>query len=354
MPPVQLIMKPKEMGAVLMQKRNKVCILYTGGTIGMVRSPRGYVPDRDSFHTAMDGLRALYRGGLPDWELVEFDPLLDSSNVTVREWNKIGRAVAERYEDFDGFVILHGTDTMAYSASALSFMLEGLDKPVVFTGAQIPLSELRSDGFDNIVDAVLIAAEGRAREVCLSFHGTLLRGCRATKRSADRFAAFESPNAPPLADAGITIRYAQPLLPPAAGPLRLREFAEVPVGVIKIFPGIQFEIFESIMTGALKGIVLETFGAGNVPSRNNSLLPIIDKACHAGAVITVCSQCSQGSVSLGAYETSSALKEIGAVDGKDMTTEAAFAKLYYLFSLGLDRDAVRVKMTQNLRGELTE
>ena len=334
--------------------KKRICIIYTGGTIGMVRSPRGYIPDSVSFRAAMERLRGLYRAGMPEWEIVEFSPLLDSSNVTVREWNKLGRAVAERYARFDGFVILHGTDTMAYSASALAFMLEGLNKPVVFTGAQIPLSELRSDGFDNIADAVLIAAEGRVREVCVSFHGMLLRGCRCTKRSADRFAAFESPNAPPLADMGITVRYSQIAPPPPSGPFRAREFAEVPVGVIKIFPGIQFEIFEPIMTGALRGVVLETFGAGNVPSTDGSLLSIIEKARRAGAIITVCSQCSQGSVSLGAYETSSALKEIGAVDGKDMTTEAAFAKLYYLFSLGLDAEAVRERMTRSLRGELTE
>ena len=337
-----------------MNQKKKICILYTGGTIGMIRSPRGYVPDSASFRAVLDRLRSVYGEEMPDWELVEFDPLLDSSNVTVREWNKIGRAVAARYCEFDGFVILHGTDTMAYSASALSFMLEGLGKPVIFTGSQIPLSELRSDGVDNLVSSLLIAASGRVREVCLYFNGKLLRGNRATKRSADSFEAFESPNAPPLAEAGIEIRYAPETAPPVGGPLRLREFADVPVGVIKVFPGIQFEIFEPIMTGSLKGIVLETFGAGNIPSFGSALLPIIEKAYRGGTIITVCSQCIQGRVSLGAYETSSALKEIGAVDGKDMTTEAAFAKLYYLFSLGLDKSEIKAKMSRNLRGELAE
>lgn len=320
----------------------------------MVRSPRGYVPDSASFRAALARLRELYPAEMPEWELVEFDPLLDSSNVTVREWNKIGREVAERYDAFDGFVILHGTDTMAYSASALSFMLEGLDRPVVFTGSQIPLTELRSDGVDNLAASLLIAAAGRVREVSLYFNGLLLRGNRATKRSADRFEAFESPNAPPLAEAGIAIRYLPAERLADAGTFRLREFADVPVGVIKVFPGIQFEWFESVMTDALKGIVLETFGAGNIPSFGSSLLPIIEKAYRSGTIITVCSQCIQGRVSLGAYETSSALKEIGAVDGKDMTTEAAFAKLYYLFSCGLDKAEIQRRMSMDLRGELTE
>lgn len=331
----------------------RICVIYTGGTIGMVESTNGYIPSRGAFLRDLEAIPDLHAPGFPDWELVEFEPLLDSSDMAVEEWNKIGRVIARRYDRFDGFVILHGTDTMAYSASALSFMLEGLDKPVVFTGAQIPLCQLRSDGRENIVTSVLIASSCRVREVCIYFNGVLLRGNRSTKRSSDQFGAFESPNFPALAHAGISIQYLE-LPRRERGPFRLREMKELPIGVIKVFPGIQFEIFESIMTERLRGVVLEGFGAGNIPgAAADRLLPIIRKAYESGTIITVCSQCVQGAVSLGAYAASKALRDIGAVDGRDMTTEAALAKLYYLFSLGLDKEEVKRQMGLDLRGEVT-
>ena len=266
----------------------------------------------------------------------------------------MGRTIAELYEKYDGFVVLHGTDTMAYSASALSFMLENLNKPVVFTGSQIPISQLRSDGIDNIVNSVVIAGSDKVHEVCLYFDGKLLRGNRATKMSSDQFGAFESPNAPLLAEAGINIRYYTNVLRPAAvKPFRLQPFHEIPIGVLKIFPGIQFELFESIMTEKLKGVVLETFGAGNIPGYNHALLPIIKKAYLSGTIITVCSQCMQGTVSLGAYATSKALQEVDAVSGMDMTTEAAVTKLYYLFSKGLSKEEIKEQMPLDLCGELS-
>ena len=334
--------------------KKKVLIIYTGGTIGMLRTPNGYAPKDGYFRSALDAIPALHMEDMPEWELHELAPLLDSSNMTVAEWNKIGRLIAERYADYDGFVVLHGTDTMAYTASALSFMLEGLSKSVVLTGSQIPLCEIRSDGRDNIINAILIAADDRVHEVCLYFGGTLLRGNRATKYSADGLIAFLSPNYPALAEAGITIRYRESaLLPKRRDKLRLQRLENIPIGVIKVFPGIQFSLFESIMTEKLRGIVVETFGAGNIPGNGDALLPIIRRAFENGTVLAVCSQCPQGAVSLGAYETSSALKRAGAVSGADMTTEAAVAKLYYLFSKGLDRDAVKEGMERDLRGEMS-
>ena len=191
----------------------------------MVPGENGFAPDSGSFLRTLQAIPELSHPDMPEWDLVEFDPLLDSSDITVREWNMIGRAIAERYDDYDGFVVLHGTDTMAYSASALSFMLEGLNKPVVYTGSQIPLCQLRSDGRDNLITAMTIAASGRIHEVCLYFHGALLRGNRSTKLSSDRFTAFESPNAPHLADVGIVIQYNDAaILPPCEGPLHLQEF----------------------------------------------------------------------------------------------------------------------------------
>ena len=332
----------------------KVLVIYTGGTIGMVRTHNGYAPRDGYFRAALDAIPALRMEGMPRWELYEMSPLLDSSNMTVAEWNKIARLIADRYDAYDGFVVLHGTDTMAYTASALSFMLEGLAKPVVLTGSQIPLCEVRSDGRDNIVTSILIAADGRVREVCLYFGGSLLRGNRATKYSADGLIAFVSPNYPPLADAGISIRYRESaLLPESRGELHLQLLDNIPIGVIKVFPGIQFSIFESIMTEKLRGIVIETFGAGNIPGDGDALLPIIRRAFANGTVLTVCSQCPQGAVSLGAYETSSALKRAGAVSGFDMTTEAAVAKLYYLFSRGCGKEEVKAEMERDLRGELS-
>ena len=335
--------------------RKKICLIYTGGTIGMVKSDRGYVPDHEHFRKELAAIPDLQAPDAPEYDVVMFNPLLDSSDMAVREWNKIGRAVADLYQAYDGFVVLHGTDTMAYSASALAFMLEGLNKPVIFTGAQIPLYEMRSDGRDNIVTAMMIAAEGEVREVGLYFGGKLLRGCRATKSSSDALEAFESPNAPLLAEAGIRIRYLHEApLPPQAETFRLQEFADVPVGVIKVFPGIQFEVFEQVMTDKLKGVVLETFGTGNVPSSQRSLLHIIDKAHKSGSVIVARSQCAQGQVQLGTYATSRALVDIGAAAGGDMTTEAALTKLYYLFSKGLDAEQIKQQIEKNLRGELSE
>ncbi|MBQ9784472.1 MAG: asparaginase [Clostridia bacterium] len=335
--------------------KKRVLIVNTGGTIGMMKTEKGYAPVKGFLSRAIDTIGDMKKADAPAWDLVEMSPLLDSSDITVKEWNRIASVVYEHYDSYDGFVILHGTDTMAYTASALSFILEGLDKPVVLTGSQIPLSEIRSDGKDNLVTSLLIAADGVAREVCLYFSGKLLRGNRAIKMSADDLVAFDSPNYPHLADVGITVKYNLPAIGRfGKEKLTLRPLSEIPIGVLKVFPGIQFGLFESIMTEKLSGIVLETFGAGNIPSDSGALIPIISRAFESGSVVAVCSQCPSGTVSLGAYETSSALKTAGAVSGMDMTTEAAVAKLYYLFSLGISKSEIKAKMEKSLRGELTE
>ena len=237
----------------------RVLIIYTGGTIGMTRTENGYAPQSGQFRRAMEAIPDLYAEQMPRWDMLEMDPLLDSSNMTVHEWNKIAQLVADHYDAYDGFVVLHGTDTMAYTASALSFMLEGLAKPVILTGSQIPMCEIRSDGRDNLITSLLIAGAGEVHEVCLYFGGKLLRGNRATKFSADGLIAFLSPNYPSLADAGITIRYNESaLLPKPKGALKLQLLENIPIGVLKVFPGIQFSLFEQIMTERLRGIVIET------------------------------------------------------------------------------------------------
>ena len=332
----------------------KVLIIYTGGTIGMKKTESGYTPAPGFLKEALADIPDLTHPDFPRWDLVEMLPLLDSSNMSVDEWNEIGRVIYEKYESYSGFVILHGTDTMSYTASALSFMLEDLDKPVILTGSQIPLSELRSDGRDNLITSIMIASEGVAREVCLYFSSRLLRGNRSMKMSADGLVAFDTPSYPHLAEAGITVKYNHPaILKRREGGIKYHPFDKVPIGVLKVFPGIQFGLFEDIMTEKLSGIVLETFGAGNIPMGNGDLLPIIKKAFSSGAVITVCSQCPSGTVSLGAYETSSQLKMAGAVSGRDMTTEAAVAKLYHLFSLGVSKEDIKRLMEENIAGELT-
>ena len=333
----------------------KILIINTGGTISMTASARGYVPDGEAFRAQLSGMELLKARTMPQWELMETEPLLDSSNMTVSDWNRIGGLVADNYDAYDGFVILHGTDTMAYTASALSFMLQGLDKPVILTGSQIPLAEIRSDGRGNLIDSLLIAAEGRVKEVCIFFGGKLLRGNRATKYSADELIAFVSPNYPPLAETGITVEYNESaLLKRQPGPFSLQVLDEIPIGVIKVFPGIQFSLFDQIMTEKLRGIVIETFGAGNIPNGGSELLPIVRRAMEHGTVMTVCSQCTQGTVSLGTYEASSALAEAGAVSGRDLTTEAAVAKLYYLFSKGCSAEEVKRLMETPICGEEKE
>ncbi len=318
----------------------------------MVKTENGYVPNLDKFHENLSKMPELSASSICDWDIIDMLPLLDSSNMTVEDWNRIGELISSNYNSYDGFVILHGTDTMAYTASALSFMMENLGKPVIITGSQIPICEIRSDGKDNIIAAMLIASEGIVNEVCIYFRGELLRGNRAIKYSADGFMAFKSPNAPALAQAGIAINYNEGiLLPKPADAFNFQRLENVPIGVIKVFPGIQFDLFSNIMTESLKGVVIETFGAGNIPSSAKSLLPIIEKAFANGTVVTVCTQCPQGTVLLGTYETSNALKSAGAISGKDMTTEAAIAKMYYLFSKGYDTKTICRLMETSLRGE---
>lgn len=334
-------------------KDKKILILYTGGTIGMIKTKNGYAPQKEFFHNLLKNMPELQSDEMPRWDIVDVEPIIDSSNMTVTEWNRIAKIISDNYYSYDGFVILHGTDTMAYTASALSFMLENCNKAVVVTGSQIPLCEFRNDARDNLITSIMIAAEGVVHEVTLYFGGKLFRGNRTMKFSADELIAFRSPNYPTIAYAGIDIKYNyNSIQKECEGKFSLCELENVPIGVIKVFPGIQFELFDSILIDRLKGVVLETFGAGNIPGNGDALLPIIRKASENGTVIVVCSQCPNGTVSLGSYETSSPLKAVGAVSGYDLTTEAAVAKLYYLFSCGYDNETIKKLMEKNLRGEM--
>ena len=341
-------------------EKKKILIIHTGGTIGMVPTENGFAPKQGVLLEELKNIRDLSSPDMPVWDLIEFEPLLDSTNIRYKQWNSIADSIALYYDKYDGFVVLHGTDTLAYSASALSFMLEGLDKPVVFTGAQIPLCELRSDGRDNLITSMMIAADGVIREVSLCFGDSILRGNRAIKYSADGMMAFTSPNFNKLADAGITIEYNHASINEYektslhSGPLNIVKLNESRIAVIKIVPGIQFDIFEPIMLESLDGLVLETFGKGNIPDYDTALSRLISEASRCGTIVVVCTQCPAGTVSLGTYKAGSALVEAGAVSGGNMTTEAVITKLTYLLSKGLPKEDIRRLMQTDLRGELTK
>ena len=337
--------------------KKRVYIAYTGGTIGMTRTSEGYAPAPGYLAEQIAAMPELAGDLMPEVDIHEYTPLLDSANMTPDDWRKIACDIAAHYEQYDGFIVLHGTDTMAYTASALPFMLEGLRKPVILTGSQIPLCQVRNDAHANIITAMMIAANFAIPEVCLYFGQHLLRGCRSVKVSADGFDAFASPNLTPLGEIGVDIRINWELvLPPpsAESVLQVRELGQVSVGALRLWPGISAQVVRNFLQPPLKGLVLEAYGVGNGPTNNQDFLAALQEAADRGVVIVDCTQCLKGSVRLEDYATGSALARAGVISGFDMTAEAALAKLVYLFSQDLAVDEIRKLMQTNLRGELTE
>jgi L-asparaginase len=333
-----------------------VYIVYTGGTIGMQRTERGYLPVSGYLQELLEAMPEFQHPNVPEYTLKMYHPLLDSSNILPDDWWVIARDIAEHYEKYNGFVVVHGTDTMAYTASALAFMLQGLSKPVILTGSQIPLSELRNDARDNLLTSLLIAANYSIPEVCLYFANKLLRGCRAVKVSADGLDAFASPNFPPLGTAGVDVvidwKHVLPAPPPGT-PLNTQHLKQSYVGALRLFPGISARVLHNILQPPLQGLVLEAYGVGNGPDRDHQFLEVLSEAAGRGVVILDCTQCLQGTVDLDDYATGTALKDAGVISGYDMTSEAALTKLFYLFSIGYSPDEVKEKMAVSLRGELT-
>jgi L-asparaginase len=331
----------------------RILIIYTGGTIGMMPSDEGYVPMPGFHEQLISQLDSRASEQLPAYELIEFDQLIDSANLTPDHWLQMAQTLTTRWDDYDGFVLLHGTDTLAYTASALSFMLNGINKPVILTGSQIPLAQLRNDALDNLVTAMLLAANPAISEVCICFNGRLLRGNRSVKVSSSGFDAFDSPSYPWLGRVGIDFELqSQLLLAPGTPAFRLAPFDADAVAVLQLYPGIGAHIAEAILAGpSIRALVLQTYGAGNPPDANLALMRVLENASKRGITLLNITQCARGGVSQGTYATGAALNRIGVISGNDLTLEAAFAKLHVLIANGLSGDALHSTLRQSLCGE---
>jgi L-asparaginase len=334
----------------------RVCILHVGGTIGMVETPEGLAPQSGLLERYLGAMPEMQRPEMPNYELHVLEPLLDSADMTPRDWVRIAQAIVERDRDFDGFVVLHGTDTMVHSASALSFLLPGLRKPVVLTGAQLSLTHPRTDGREHIITSLMIAGELDIPEVCIYFADRLLRGNRAQKIDNQTFQAFSSGNLPPLATVGTRIDVAQHLIrrPGEGLPTQVSLSREPHVFALRVFPGITRAVLASALSPGIDGLILETYGAGTFPSRDERMLATVEAATSRKppTLVVNCSQCHGGVVRQHFYKSSRLLADAGVISGYDMTPEAALTKLYVLLATGLPPSTVREKMTVDLAGEL--
>ncbi len=344
-----------------MTEKSSILMIYTGGTIGMKQDPMKQALTPFDFSQILQEVPEMRKFAFRI-DSFTFDPLIGSSDVEPSLWQRLATLIRDRYDDYDGFVVLHGTDTMSYSASALSFMIGNLTKPIIFTGSQLPIGVPRTDGKENLVSAVEIASakdfDGHAMvpEVCVFFDSLLMRGNRTTKVNAENFSAFRSPNFPALAQAGVNIKYNSSLIRKPgdwdAG-IVANTALDTSVSILKIHPGITPGVVRDILLGeGTRAVILETYGSGNAPTKD-WFLDIIREACEKGKVIVNVTQCLYGSVDMGLYATGKALKEAGVVSGADITTESMLAKLFYLLGKSSDPDWIRDRVAKNLRGEMS-
>lgn len=335
-----------------MQKK-RIYVAYTGGTIGMKSSDQGYIPVVGHLTKAINATPDFYREEMPEFTINEYHPLIDSSNMSPDDWQFIAQDIKKHYHQYDGFVVLHGTDTMAYTASALSFMFENLGKPIIVTGSQIPLSQLRSDGQVNLLNSLYIAANYPIHEVGLFFNNKLYRGNRSIKAYADGFDAFDSPNMSPLLEAGISIKLVSGETQETNDrPITLHKITPQPIGVVHLYPGISTELIKNVIKQPVKALIIRSYGVGNAP-QNDELLNCLKEADQQGLIIVNCSQCIKGKVNMQGYATGNALSECGVISGQDMTLEAALTKLHFLLSQALSIEQIKAQMPISLRGELT-
>ncbi|MEM9831105.1 MAG: asparaginase [Bacteroidota bacterium] len=339
------------------QAKASILIIYTGGTLGMTYDESGVLAPFN-FSRTVEQIPALRQFEL-HLTVISFPQLVDSSDIHPGHWVDMAYIVHENYQRYDGFVVVHGTDTMAYSASALSFMLEGLNKPVIFTGAQLPIGSKRSDAQENFITALEIASaqvDGHpiVSEVCIYFGGHLLRGNRSSKRQSIHFDAFTSENYPSLAEAGVVIDYNLPAIRPYQPKSKLIYHSQIDenVAILKLFPGINRKVVEStLQIPDLKGLILETFGSGNAPT-DAFLLDSLEDAIQRDLTILNISQCAGGRVIQGRYQTSRSLENIGVISGEDMTTEAAVTKLMFLLGTETSSEQVRKRLPLSISGEI--
>jgi L-asparaginase len=338
--------------------KKRIYIAYTGGTIGMKKSTNGYIPVEGYITDVLNSMTELNRPEMPEFTISEFSPVLDSSNMSPNDWQNIANDIYKNYDDYDGFVVLHGTDTMAYTASALSFMFDNLNKPVIVTGSQIPLSEIRSDGLHNLLNALYIAANYPISEVGLFFNNRLYRGNRATKADADGFNAFDSPNYPALINAGIQIDMSSTALNAHKefkninNSFNVLNITDQPIGVVSLYPGISHLVIKNILAQPVNALIIQSYGVGNAPE-NKALLDEIKDANDRGILVINRTQCHRGSVDMAGYATGRALQEAGVLSAHDMTLEACLTKIHHLLSQDLPFDTVRELFSQNLKGEMT-
>ena len=342
------------------KQRTRLLIIYTGGTIGMIENPVTHALQPFDFSHLIDNVPKVKMLGY-EIDHIQFNPPIDSSNMSPEHWSDIALAIKHDYDKYDGFVVLHGTDTMAFTASALSFMLENLRKPVIITGSQLPIGEVRTDGEENLITALQVAAAvdshgaPMVQEVAILFNDSLLRGNRSTKMSADNFNAFMSNNYPELARIGLSISFREKNLYRADGnaPLVVRNTLDTSVIFIELYPGLcETTLRHMLATPGIKGVVLKTYGAGNAPS-DGWFIDAIAQAVDRGIVVMNVTQCVNGGVNDKLYETGNSLSAAGVVSGHDITSEAAITKLMYLFGRGLDKSAVLRELNRDLCGEVT-